>query len=473
MSNSGRRRRWGGATFGSDAGGNVALLFALALGILVLAIGAGLEMRDWLRARSQTRAAVDAALISGLRALQIDRLPRGAAMQVAQQAYLDNVRGRRAMLADGISFSATDEDTAVEASGRVAMRTRLLGLLGVGSLTVVDLSGADVAKAIRTVGLNAMQSLETVLIVALPSRLDAGALDGLKAAARMLADLIVWPLRQGRVSRLGLVPFSTAVNAGALARLVSQPTSPIATFTLVDGSSARLRASECVAERVTAAAFTDEAPTGADQLSTLFSRTGSCEPSARVQLPTTDRSTLDAAIGAFAAGGGVAGHVGLAWGWYLLSPHWSGTLPFEAPPAAYAAVQPMAAGGRAKVRKIAIIVADGVFDTQACVATLSSGSAAAVLPDHASPAGLMPKGNCASPNGPSARQALAICDAMKRAGLTVITVTYPAGKVASDPDVMSLCASDVELAYRAAGSGELLLVVRTIAMQVTTLLVTR
>lgn len=451
-------------------GGNVAPILALLMGVLLLAIAGGLDLRDWLRARSQTRAAVDAGLIAGLRALQIDRLPRDDAALVAQQTYLGNLRKRAPMLTDSVSFAAADEDTAVEARGAVSLRPRLLQMLGAGSLTVVDYAAADTAKAIRTVGMNASQSLEIVLVVGLPSRLDHAAIDGIKAAVRTLADLVVWPLRQGHVSRLALVPFATGVNAGTLARLVSQPTWPLANFNLAGGLVARLRMSDCIGERTSgASALTDAPPYGSDQLSTVFTRTGLCEPAARVVLPTTDRVALDASIDALAAGGGAAGHVGLAWGWYLLSPSWAAALPFEAAPAAYAP-----SGTRlAAVRKVVIVIADGAFDTQMCAAAQSGGAAAGVLPDLASPAGQAPNGDCAAPNGPSSRQAAAICDAMKAAGVSLFTVTFPAGQQAADPALMARCATDAGASFSAATPADLLLAMRDIALKLTSLLVSR
>lgn len=449
----------------------MALILAIVLVVLVGSIAAALDAREWLRARSLTRAAVDAALITGLKALQIDRMPVEAAMQSALRAYGDNVGARAPMQADTISFQPADEETAVAVTGSVRMRSRLLGLFGFPSLKVVDFDGIDSGKAIRTVGLNAVQSLETVLVAGLPSRLDQSALDALKTAARSLADLVVWPQNSRHTARFGVVPFSTAINAGSLAPSVSQPAYSIGNFNLYDGTQARLRKSSCIGERFTASAFTDAAPTGDEQLSTIFSRTGSCQPNAKVLLPTSDRSQIDATIDALATGGSSAGHIGMAWAWYLLSPLWAAVLPFPAPPASYAATRPNAAG-QAPVRKVAVLIADGGFDTQTCIASVPGGPQGALPDVHSSP-GAVPDGDCVSPNGPSTSQSQAVCDGMKSSGISVFTIVFPADDRAADPMLMANCASSRDTAYRATTAAELLVAVRDIAMRLTTLIVTR
>ncbi len=56
--------------FRDDTSGNVAIIFALVGVVLMLAIGAAVDVGRWLHARDQTVAAVDAAVLAGGRALQ-------------------------------------------------------------------------------------------------------------------------------------------------------------------------------------------------------------------------------------------------------------------------------------------------------------------------------------------------------------------------------------------------------------------
>ncbi len=63
-----------------------------------------------------------------------------------------------------------------------------------------------------------------------------------------------------------------------------------------------------------------------------------------------DRSSLSSQIDALSAGGSTAGHIGLAWGWYLLSPNFSSILPAESQPADYE---------EPDVLKVVILMTDG------------------------------------------------------------------------------------------------------------------
>jgi Flp pilus assembly protein TadG len=59
------------AHFRSDQSGNVAMVFGLMAIVLMVAIGAAIDIGRWLHARDQTVTAVDAAVLAGGRQLQI------------------------------------------------------------------------------------------------------------------------------------------------------------------------------------------------------------------------------------------------------------------------------------------------------------------------------------------------------------------------------------------------------------------
>ena len=60
-----------------DASGNIAIVFALMGVVLMLAIGAAVDVGRWLNARDQTVAAIDAAVLAGGRALQTNSHGQG------------------------------------------------------------------------------------------------------------------------------------------------------------------------------------------------------------------------------------------------------------------------------------------------------------------------------------------------------------------------------------------------------------
>ena len=61
----------------SDRSGNVAITFAMMAVVLMLAVGAAVDIGRWLHARDQTVSAVDAALLAGGRYLQTNSTDAG------------------------------------------------------------------------------------------------------------------------------------------------------------------------------------------------------------------------------------------------------------------------------------------------------------------------------------------------------------------------------------------------------------
>lgn len=66
------RRHLGGlrgavARFNANRSGNVAILFGLIAVVLMLTIGAAVDIGRWLNARDQTLAAIDSAVLAGAR----------------------------------------------------------------------------------------------------------------------------------------------------------------------------------------------------------------------------------------------------------------------------------------------------------------------------------------------------------------------------------------------------------------------
>ncbi len=83
-------------------------------------------------------------------------------------------------------------------------------------------------------------------------------------------------------------------------------------------------------------------------------RHGTCQASGPVPL-TEDKAALNAHVNGLVAEGGTAGHLGIAWGWYLLSPNWSGIWPADSAPRLY---------GAERTSKFLILMTDGEFNIQ-------------------------------------------------------------------------------------------------------------
>ncbi len=161
---------------------------------------------------------------------------------------------------------------------------------------------------------------------------------------------------------------------------------------------------------------------------------------------TSDKSALNAAIDAMAAAGSTAGQVGVAWGWYTLSPTfglWSGA----SVPAAY---------GAPHVKKFAILMTDGEYNSPYCNgviakdATSGSGSSS----DHI---------NCNATNGDAYTQAQNLCTAMKQKGIIVYTIAFQLINTTAAQNLMTNCATDASHRYDAANETQLQTVFQTIA----------
>ena len=77
---------------------------------------------------------------------------------------------------------------------------------------------------------------------------------------------------------------------------------------------------------------------------------------------SSDKTALHTTIGTLTANGSTAGHIGIAWGWYMISPNWGGLFPSGSQPAAYGAPHTI---------KAVILMTDGDFNTDYCKGVIS------------------------------------------------------------------------------------------------------
>ncbi len=100
--------------FRDDTSGNVAIIFALVGVVLMLAIGAAVDVGRWLHARDQTVAAVDAAVLAGGRALQTNGSDKSAAIAAAKKYYDENVTSRLSVIDDSVTFTVAPDGMGID-----------------------------------------------------------------------------------------------------------------------------------------------------------------------------------------------------------------------------------------------------------------------------------------------------------------------------------------------------------------------
>ena len=173
-------------------------------------------------------------------------------------------------------------------------------------------------------------------------------------------------------------------------------------FTGQDNVKRLWKANNCATDRTTSP-YTDTAPSTYPLTANYRDSSGSdCIPNQIVPL-TSNRTTLHNAIGTYSgtrtlnATGSTAGHLGLAWGWYMISPNFGYLWPTASQPKAY---------GSTNLIKAVIFMTDGDFNTPYCNGIVANDAltGAGGSDDHI---------NCASPNGSSQSQAQTICTNIK------------------------------------------------------------
>jgi Flp pilus assembly protein TadG len=161
-----------------------------------------------------------------------------------------------------------------------------------------------------------------------------------------------------------------------------------------------------------------------------------CRASGPVPL-TEDKAALKAHVQSLTANGGTAGHIGLAWGWYLVSPEWDSIWPEESKPLDYDVKNNM---------KAVILMTDGDFNSYHPTATKNSF-----------------------------RQAQDLCDTMKAepSKIQVYTVGFqvPSNvqKTGDGRTILEYCATSPAYAFNASNGEELAAAYRSIAQSISEL----
>lgn len=233
-------------------------------------------------------------------------------------------------------------------------------------------------------------------------------------------------------------------------------------FTNAQSQSKLHTVSTCVTERT--GAPTDVAPS-----STLLGRnypgpTNTCLSSTILPL-TSNKVLLKDTIDALQARGSTGGHIGVAWGWYMLSPNFGYLWPAVSQPAPYGDTTTLNSKGQPKLKKIAVLMTDGEYNSAYCNGVISqnstsgSGSAAEKI-------------NCNAPNGHSFDQAQSQCTSMKAAGVEVFTVGFDIVDDQRARDLVNNCATDASHVYLASTGDALKQAFRDIALKISTLKLT-
>jgi len=448
------------ARWQADRSGNVAIVFALGAIVLMLSVGAAVDIGRWLHARDQTQSAVDAAVLAGGRWLQTNSTDDAGAIAAAQNFYKQEIATRLPVLNDSITFAVSSDGQTVYANGTAYIKTPFLGFAGINQLPIIAANQQPIAQATLAVGGNGGQSLEVSMMLDITGSMAGQKLTDLQSSATDLVNILVWADQSQFTSKVAIVPFTEDIRLPNTTAINAARGTGLATSKKVSNTTYYL--SDCVVERTGTQKYTDAAPKSGQYVMAHYttSSTGSgsnkkgvCVVPSPVQPLTSDKTTLLNAISSLQAGGGTAGHLGTAWAWYTLSPNWNTLWPSNG----------AAAYGSSNLQKIAILMTDGDYNTQYDSNGISVNQASAsstYCPQAA--------------NGCSGAQAASLCSAMKAAGITIYTVgfTIPSTDTTAI-NLLTQCASAPNMFYSAADGTQLQQAFRDIAIKLSSLYISK
>lgn len=382
------------ARFRGDRGGSIAIIFAMSICVLCGVTGLAVDASRAYSVSQRISSILDAAALAGAKLMDSDTTT-DAQVKAAAQAYFQLHASEK--LIPGLKL--TDFDVAIDrASNKVKIHinvgvpTSFAQIVGVSSFQF-----DRTAEVVLNIG-----KIELAMVLDITGSMNSnGKLPAMKAAASDVIDSLMTGAISEDSVRIAVVPFSASVNAGGLAGSVSA--SPAVAgcgrgwrWDYACSSAAGADIDTCVIERTNSRAYTDDAPVGADILPAVPSLPYgyySCPPSVVVPLKGKSQvAMIKDTVNNYVAYGSTAGHIGAAWGWYLLSPKWASVLPAASAPAAYT---------DKSVSKHVIFLTDGIFNT-----SYSSG----------------PSTDETMQMNQSYAQFQSLCTNMKAAGITVYTV---------------------------------------------------
>jgi len=267
----------------------------------------------------------------------------------------------------------------------------------------------------------------------------------------------------------GLAGLGTGTYTGGGAAKCERSTNPGCTkfvYTGSDGHYPVARSlSSCVSERIGPQAYTDAAPSTAfvgwnypsteDDDEPWTYQPNPC-PVPTIMPLSSDKTALKGVINALEAKGSTAGQIGLAWGWYMISPNFSYLWPN--------ATQKPAAYKTKDLMKVVILMTDGAFNTPYCkgVIAYDAGGGTGSATDHI---------NCAATNGSPFTQARELCKAIKNADndITLYTVGFDVGSDATAKSFLTDCATDPTKALFPNTGSELKTAFKAIAQEISSL----
>lgn len=418
--------------FAIDRKGATAVVFTVSLVPVTAGLGMSVDMGRVYLAKSRLQSTLDSAVIASAVAYRTTQ-DQTKAMNVAAKTFAAS--GETGFVLDTNASQVDVANSKVTLVATTAVSTPLVGLLS-PSRSQITIRARSQAAIQAAGGLGKHLEVALMLDVTTSMNQNSGSpnltkLQAMQTAAKKLIDTVVQADQSKKTSRVALAPFSSAVNVGSY-------------YSTVNGNSP-FYSWKSVVERAGAYALTDDPPSSAYFPSYRSMRSSAKSPSwfianyernsssnrpssAHIMPLSSDKATLKSSINGYQSLGATAGHIGIAWSWYLLSPNWTSVWTGTATP------KP----ADDKTVKVAVLMSDFDFNVYY-------------------------QGGIGDMN----YQAAQLCANMKSAGIVIYTVGFQVD--VNNTQAMNLftgCASDPSKALTATTGNELISVYDKIAKTV-------
>ncbi|MDE2383594.1 MAG: pilus assembly protein [Alphaproteobacteria bacterium] len=459
----------------ADKRGSISMMAGLAAVPMVIAGGAAIDYDRAINAKTELMASLDSAVLYAS-TQNTDDL---TVLTTVSKPFVDvNYNNSGDATLQSYAVTAGSGTNTLKATGVVKMNTWFMAAVGITTLSVTASSEALHVGTGRNINLEVSMVLDNTGSMNTSDGSTPNApITDLKTAAASFVSTVMGSNQTPYYTKIAVIPYNNSVNLGsaslaAAARgaILTNPSTSTTPgysnfkFTSASNQTMTYPSSNCVTERQGAQAYTDAAMSTAP-VGLMYGPPGYNDCSVVPMVPlSTDKTALVNTINSMAAGQSTAGQVGIAWGWYALSPNvgiWSGT----SVPSGYDKLTTTDAAS--KVKKIMVLMTDGEYNSAYCNGVISYPSS---LSGSGSYSYQIP---CSSSLGNSYTQATSMCGAIKQSGVEVYVITFQLNtSYTQRVSLVNSCATDASHILNASNQSQLNNVFQSLAQNLVSLRLT-